>query len=82
MVRFMGHLLKEFYIFQSYIKEVLLMNKIEAMQTVENLLKKNFKYLYKKEKMNIFELHLSFQMDSNTHELQQAWNFKIPGLIF
>lgn len=58
------------------------MNKIEAMQTVENLLKKNFKYLYKKEKLNIFELHLSFQMDSNTHELQQAWNFKIPGLIF
>ena len=78
----MGHLLKEFYIFQSYIKEVLLMNKIEAMQTVENLLKKNFKYLYKKEKLNIFELHLSFQMDSNTHELQQALNFKIPGLIF
>ena len=72
----MGHLLKEFYIFQSYIKEVLLMNKIEAMQTVENLLKKNFKYLYKKEKLNIFELHLSFQMDSNTHELQTSVSVK------
>lgn len=52
------------------------MNKIEAMQTVENLLKKNFMYLYKKEKLNIFELHLSFQMDSNTHELQTSMEFQ------
>jgi hypothetical protein len=75
MARFMGHLLKEFYIFQSYIREVS-MNKIEALKTVDSLLKNNFKYLYKKEKLNIFELHLSFQMDSKTHELQTSMNFE------
>ncbi|MFZ1758289.1 MAG: hypothetical protein WAX68_08085 [Streptococcus suis] len=52
------------------------MNRTEAMQTVESLLKNNFKYLYKKEKLNIFELHLSFQMDSKTHELQTSMDFK------
>lgn len=35
------------------------MNRAKAMQTVEELLKKNFKYLYKKEKMNIFEFKMS-----------------------
>lgn len=52
------------------------MTRTEAMQTVESLLKNNFKYLYKKEKLNIFELHLSFQMDSKTHELQTSMDFK------
>jgi len=52
------------------------MNKIEALKTVDSLLKNNFKYLYKKEKLNIFELHLSFQMDSKTHELQTSMNFE------
>ena len=46
------------------------------MQTVESLLKKDFKYLCKKEKLNLFELHLSFQMGSNTHGLQSSINFE------
>ena len=52
------------------------MNRAKAMQTVEELLKKDFKYLCKKEKLNIFELHLSFQMDSNSHELQSSMDFQ------
>lgn len=46
------------------------------MQSVENLLKKDFKYLCKKDILNLFELHLSFQMDSNTHGLQSRIDFQ------
>lgn len=52
------------------------MHRIEAMKTVESLMKNNFKYLYKKEKLNIFELHFTFQMDSKTHELQMSMDFQ------
>ena len=52
------------------------MNRAKAMQIVESLLKKNFKYLYKKEKLNIFELHLTFQMECKTHELQTSMEFQ------
>lgn len=52
------------------------MNRIEAMQTVESLLKNNFKYLFKKQKLNLFGLHLSFQMDCKTHELQASLDFQ------
>lgn len=52
------------------------MNRTKAVQTVESMLKKDFKYLYKKEKLNLFELHLSFQMDCKTHELQSSMDFQ------
>jgi tetratricopeptide (TPR) repeat protein len=52
------------------------MNRAKAILTVEKLLKKKFKYLCKKEKINIFELHLFFRMASNTHELQSSMKFR------
>ena len=51
------------------------MNKVKAMQTIERLLKTDFKYIYKKENLDFFELNLTFQMDSNTHELQTNIKF-------
>ena len=49
---------------------------VSAMNFVENLLKNDFKYLYKKRKPNINTLHLIFVMDSKTHNLQMCLEFR------
>jgi len=46
------------------------------MQTVEKLLKKDFKYLCKEYRLNIYTLHLSFLMASQTHNLQANLDFQ------
>ena len=52
------------------------MNKLKAMKQVDYLIKKDFKYLYKKEQANLTELHYTFKMDSLTHELQAGIQFE------
>ena len=47
-----------------------------AMQTVDEILKKDFKYLYRRQRIDINTLHLTFQMDSNSHGLQMAFTFQ------
>lgn len=52
------------------------MEKIKMMKKVDSLMKKDFKYLYKKEQANLTELHYTFKMDSLTHELQAGIQFE------
>ena len=46
------------------------------LQRFFHRLKKNFKYLCKKEQANLTELHYTFQMDSNMYELQASIQFE------
>ncbi len=52
------------------------MTRAKAMQIVEKLLKKDFKYLCKECRLKIYTLHLSFLMDSQTHNLQANLDFQ------
>lgn len=47
-----------------------------AMQAVDEILIKDFKYLYRRQRIDINTLHLTFQMDSNSHGLQMAFTFQ------
>lgn len=42
------------------------MNWINAKNQIEDILKRNFKYLYVKNNLDINTIHLTFQMDSIT----------------
>lgn len=46
-----------------------------AMQDVDEILKKDFKYLYRIQRIDINRLHLTFKMDSKSHSLQMAFTF-------
>lgn len=52
------------------------MNKIRAKKCVEELLHHNFQYLYKETSIGLMNKHLTFEMDSNTHELQMTLKFE------
>ena len=52
------------------------MNKIRAKKCVEDLLHHNFRYLYKETSLGLMDTHLTFKMDSNTHELQMTLKFE------
>lgn len=52
------------------------MNRVQAMTTVDHILKHKFKYLYQQQKLNIRTLHLSFLMDSKTHNIQMTFEFQ------
>ena len=47
----------------------------KAMKLIEQMLKKDFKYLYKKENIDINTWHFIFLMDSKTHTLQMSFDF-------
>lgn len=47
-----------------------------AMKEIERILKKEFKYLFKKQNIGIHTLHLTFQMDSLSHNLQMSFTFE------
>lgn len=51
------------------------MGKIMAIKQVENILKRDFKYLYKKQRLDHETIHLTFTMDSKTHDLQTTFKF-------
>lgn len=51
------------------------MVKARAMTLIEQVLNKNFKYLYKKQNIDTNSWHLTFLMDSNTHNLQMSFKF-------
>jgi hypothetical protein len=48
----------------------------KAMKLVEQMLKEDFKYMYKQKKIDINTWHLTFIMDSKTHNLQMSFNFR------
>ena len=52
------------------------MNRVQAMTAIDNILKHKFKYLYQQQKLNIQTLHLSFLMDSKTHNIQMTFEFQ------
>ena len=52
------------------------MTRGAAIRKVDEILKKDFKYLYKRRLVNIHTLHLTFQMDSKSHELQMTFDFQ------
>lgn len=52
------------------------MNRAKAMQSVEELMKNNFKYLCNRGNYNINTIHLTFQMDCNSHNLQMTLQFE------
>jgi ssRNA-specific RNase YbeY (16S rRNA maturation enzyme) len=52
------------------------MIKARAKQAVEDILNRDFKYLCKKQNDNNHNLHLTFLMDSQTHNLQMSFEFK------
>lgn len=52
------------------------MNKVQAMIAIDDILKHKFKYLYQQQKLNIQTLHLSFLMDSKTHNIQMTFEFQ------
>ncbi len=52
------------------------MRRIKAKQTIEHFIKKDFKYLYRKQEMGKHAIHLSFTMDSKTHTLQMSFQFQ------
>ncbi|MEX1031712.1 MAG: hypothetical protein WDZ91_16930 [Paenibacillaceae bacterium] len=47
-----------------------------TMETVEDILKHDFKYLYKKKRTGINAWHMTFFMDSKTHNLQLNFDFQ------
>ena len=51
------------------------MGGVRAMKLIEQMLKKDFKYLYKKENIDINTWHFIFHMDSKTHALQMSFDF-------
>jgi hypothetical protein len=55
------------------------MNSASAMKKVDSTLKKDFKYLYKRQNMSMKIIPLTYQMDSNTHRLQMA---NVMGVSF
>lgn len=52
------------------------MTKGIAMQAVDEILKKDFKYLYRRQSVDNNTLHLTFQMDSKSHSLQMSFDFQ------
>lgn len=52
------------------------MTKSMAMKEIDRILKKDFKYLYKKQNIDIHTLNLTFQMDSKSHSLQLGFTFQ------
>lgn len=52
------------------------MIRIEAKQTIEHFINKDFKYLYQKQNIDINTWHFTFRMDSNTHNLQMSLEFQ------
>lgn len=53
------------------------MTRARAMKAMQDLLKKNFKYLYEPAKTQINELHLCFKMNSQKYELQTSMMFEV-----
>lgn len=51
------------------------MNKASAMKVVDVILKNEFKYLNIRQNISIDVLHLTFKMDSGTHNLQMTFRF-------
>ncbi|MEK6453327.1 hypothetical protein [Caldifermentibacillus hisashii] len=51
------------------------MDKITAIRKVETVLKRDFKYLCKKRRLDAETIHLTFSMDSKTHDLQTTFKF-------
>jgi len=52
------------------------MNRVQAMTAIDEILKHKFKYLCQQQKLNIQTLHLSFLMDSKTHNIQMTFEFQ------
>ena len=52
------------------------MNRVRAMKRVKELLHNDFSYIYKEERTQMNELHLTYKMDSKTHELQTSMMFE------
>ena len=52
------------------------MKRVEAMKAMESFLKQDIKYLYKEQRINLHQMHLSFQMDSNKYNLQANLDFR------
>ncbi|MPM05383.1 hypothetical protein SDC9_51673 [bioreactor metagenome] len=52
------------------------MNRVSAMQSIDGVLKNDFKYLYKRHNIEHHTLHLTFQMDSKSHSLQMCFDFQ------
>lgn len=52
------------------------MTRAKAMGRMQELLEKNFKYLYEPAKTQISELHLCLKMDSQKYELQTSMMFE------
>lgn len=52
------------------------MTREKSMQVVEDILKRDFKYLYTKQRSDIHKLHLTFLMDSLSHNLQMSFDFQ------
>lgn len=51
------------------------MGKNQAMKQINHMFKKDFKYLYKRQNIDINTWHFSFLMDSKTHNLQMNFTF-------
>lgn len=51
------------------------MNRATAMKKIKERLR-NFRYIYKEERTQINEMHLTFKMDSNCYELQSSMVFE------
>ena len=52
------------------------MNRMAARTQIESILKHNFKYIYFQNNLNINTIHLTFHMDSKSHNLQQTFRFE------
>lgn len=52
------------------------MNRTKAMVAMQQMLDKNFKYLYTLARTKINEIHLCFKMDSRKYELQSSMVFE------
>ncbi len=55
------------------------MTQFQAMQTVDQHLPK-LKYIFLREQLGMQERHLTFQMDSHSHEVQMSLNFRNKAL--
>lgn len=52
------------------------MNWMSAKNFIEDILKNKFKYLYMRKNLNISTIHLTFKMDSKSHNLQMSLRFE------
>lgn len=50
-------------------------NRIEAKKRIKELLRTDLGYIYKETNVGRHKIHLTFKMDSRTHELQMTFDF-------